>query len=68
MYVGEASKTEPKPNDGLNLPGGAKNWVTLAGLTRLQALLKHLHSVERLRVVEVVSWAIGNGGRSEIGD
>ena len=37
VCVGEACKTEPKPNDGLNLPGGAKNWITLAGLMRLQA-------------------------------
>ena len=45
-----------------------KNYVTPAGLARLQAELRELTRVERPRVVEVVSWAAGNGDRSENGD
>ena len=45
-----------------------KNYITPAGLVRLQKELKHLSRVERPRVVEVVSWAASNGDRSENGD
>ena len=54
---------EPDP-----LPRGLKNYITPAGLARLQAELKELWTVERPKVVEVVSWAAGNGDRSENGD
>ncbi|MFC3674130.1 transcription elongation factor GreB [Ferrovibrio xuzhouensis] len=50
------------------IPAGAKNYITPAGLARLQAELKQLKTVERPRVVEIVSWAAGNGDRSENGD
>jgi transcription elongation factor GreB len=39
-----------------------------AGHARLQAELHALWVVERPRVVEIVSWAAGNGDRSENGD
>ena len=35
---------------------------------RLQDELKHLRAVEQPKVVEIVSWAAGNGDRSENGD
>jgi transcription elongation factor GreB len=54
---------EPAP-----LPSGVKNYITPAGLKRLQDELKHLRTVERPQVVETVSWAAGNGDRSENGD
>ncbi|MHA1599344.1 MAG: transcription elongation factor GreB [Alphaproteobacteria bacterium] len=50
------------------LPAGAKNYITPQGLDRLQGELRHLRTVERPKVVEVVSWAAGNGDRSENGD
>ena len=50
------------------LPAGVKNYITPAGLARLQAEVKHLQGVERPKVVEIVSWAAGNGDRSENGD
>ncbi|WP_428246409.1 transcription elongation factor GreB [Ferrovibrio sp.] len=53
---------------GPALPVGAKNYITLEGLERLRAELKQLRQVERPKVVEVVSWAAGNGDRSENGD
>jgi transcription elongation factor GreB len=50
------------------IPAGAKNYITPEGLARLQAELKELKTVERPKVVEIVSWAAGNGDRSENGD
>jgi transcription elongation factor GreB len=57
---------EPPEQDGL--PEGFKNYMTPKGFTRLQEELRHLLSEERPRVVEIVSWAAGNGDRSENGD
>jgi len=54
--------------EGPALPAGAKNYITPTGFRRLQDELKHLHSVERPKIVEIVSWAAGNGDRSENGD
>ena len=42
--------------------------ITPAGLAALRAEYTHLMSVERPAVVETVSWAAGNGDRSENGD
>ncbi len=50
------------------LPAGAKNYMTPQGFRRMQAELRQLARVERPKVVEVVSWAAGNGDRSENGD
>ena len=64
-------ETEPEDleiEEADSLPAGFKNYITPDGLVRLQAELKHLRSVERPKVVETVSWAAGNGDRSENGD
>ena len=45
-----------------------KNYITPEGYARLADELRHLTRVERPKVVEVVSWAAGNGDRSENGD
>ncbi|MEK9645493.1 MAG: transcription elongation factor GreB [Alphaproteobacteria bacterium] len=45
-----------------------KNYITPAGIERLRAELRQLRRVERPEVVEIVSWAAGNGDRSENGD
>jgi len=42
--------------------------ITPAGLAALRARYDHLLSVERPEIVEIVSWAAGNGDRSENGD
>jgi transcription elongation factor GreB len=47
---------------------GRKNYITRKGYDALQAELRHLGRVERPKVVEIVSWAAGNGDRSENGD
>jgi transcription elongation factor GreB len=50
------------------LPAHAKNYVTPAGLAALQEEFRKLLYDERPRVVATVSWAAGNGDRSENGD
>jgi transcription elongation factor GreB len=46
----------------------AENPITPAGLAALRARYDHLLGAERPRIVEIVSWAAGNGDRSENGD
>jgi transcription elongation factor GreB len=50
------------------IPKGAKNYITPAGWRRLHDELRRLLREERPRVTEIVSWAAGNGDRSENGD
>lgn len=50
-----------------NIPGG-KNYITPAGANRLREELRQLLDEERPKIVEVVSWAAGNGDRSENAD
>jgi transcription elongation factor GreB len=44
------------------------NPITPAGLAALKARYDHLLGTERPAIVEIVSWAAGNGDRSENGD
>jgi transcription elongation factor GreB len=55
-------------DDAPALPKGVKNYITPQGFRRMQEEARHLLRVERPKVVEVVSWAAGNGDRSENGD
>lgn len=50
------------------LPVGTKNYMTPVGHNALQKELRWLLKEERPRIVEIVSWAAGNGDRSENGD
>jgi transcription elongation factor GreB len=56
------------PEDMGGLPIGAKNYMTPEGFARLRGELDQLMRKERPDVVKVVSWAAGNGDRSENGD
>jgi transcription elongation factor GreB len=47
---------------------GAPNYVTPGGLAALRAEFEHWVKTERPAIVQVVSWAAGNGDRSENGD
>ncbi len=63
----------PLDNDADDQPSdatlnGAGNYVTPTGYARLQAEFNQLLKVERPAVVNIVSWAAGNGDRSENGD
>lgn len=59
---------EDLPDEPDPLPAGQKNYITPAGFARLRDELHEIWAVERPKVVEVVSWAAGNGDRSENGD
>ena len=59
----EEELDEPDP-----LPAHVKNYMTPYGREMLEKELKFLMSDERPRIVEIVSWAAGNGDRSENGD
>ncbi len=62
------NEVEDEPEAPDFLPAGMKNYITPQGLARLKDELQELWTVERPKVVEVVSWAAGNGDRSENGD
>ncbi|MBL4858951.1 MAG: GreA/GreB family elongation factor, partial [Erythrobacter sp.] len=47
---------------------GKTNLITPAGYAALKARYDHLLGTERPEIVEIVSWAAGNGDRSENGD
>jgi transcription elongation factor GreB len=50
------------------VPSGVRNYITPEGFQARRDELRTLLHVERPKVVEVVSWAAGNGDRSENGD
>ena len=56
------------PEESGGLPLAAKNYMTPAGFARMREELDALMRKERPEVVKVVSWAAGNGDRSENGD
>lgn len=43
-------------------------FITPGGFTRMRAEYEQLFSIERPKLVEVISWAAANGDRSENGD
>jgi transcription elongation factor GreB len=55
-------------DEDASLPPGQKNYMRPQGLRILHEELRQLMRVERPKVVEIVSWAAGNGDRSENGD
>jgi transcription elongation factor GreB len=50
------------------MPPPPKNYITPTGIEAMRAELHTLRRVERPEVVATVSWAAGNGDRSENGD
>ncbi len=72
------SKAFTRENDGADdedelaplpaIPTGTKNYMTPAGYRLLKAEYMQLLDVERPTTVQIVSWAAGNGDRSENGD
>ncbi|MCE0744217.1 transcription elongation factor GreB [Acetobacter sicerae] len=55
-------------NEKTDRNGDLARYVTPGGLRVMRDELSHLMRVERPSVVEIVSWAAGNGDRSENGD
>jgi transcription elongation factor GreB len=61
MNAGMNARTNARTND-------SPNYITPAGYRRLREEYEALFAVERPKLVEVISWAAGNGDRSENGD
>ena len=73
--MNKAFTRETEPIEGLGeeeavnpLPAGSKNYITPGGYTRLMDEFLWLMNKERPQVTAIVSWAAGNGDRSENGD
>ncbi len=64
----DGDEDDDLPEDMGGLPISAKNYMTPEGFARLRGELDTLMRKERPDVVKVVSWAAGNGDRSENGD
>jgi transcription elongation factor GreB len=64
----EDIEIEEEFEDASPLPVGTKNYMTPGGFARLKGELAQLVERERPQVVATVSWAAGNGDRSENGD
>lgn len=62
----DSDQAEESSSQGL--PLGVKNYMTPGCAARLQEELKNLRHKERPEVTRIVSWAAGNGDRSENGD
>jgi transcription elongation factor GreB len=56
------------PESAPLLPEGTRNYMTPGGFARLKGELDRLVGVERPELVATISWAAGNGDRSENGD
>lgn len=65
---GDASEDDEAVAGAAKLPAGTRNYMTVAGYATLRAEFEQLVKVERPSIVQVVSWAAGNGDRSENGD
>lgn len=58
-----------KPDSNPITPAGfTGNPISSAGFTAMRARYDHLLGTERPAITEIVSWAAGNGDRSENGD
>ena len=67
-FVKESDDSDEDEAPESALPDGTKNYMTVRGHAQIRAEFEHLVKVERPAIVQVVSWAAGNGDRSENGD
>jgi transcription elongation factor GreB len=67
-FTRESDGQDDEDGEADALPPQVKNYVTPAGMTALQEEFRQLLYGERPQIVEMVSWAAGNGDRSENGD
>lgn len=65
---GDNVDDEDDREEAQTLPAGYKNYMTPQGFAAMQEEYRVLLKEERPKVVEIVSWAAGNGDRSENGD
>ena len=67
-FTKETETEEELPDEPGDLPSGTPNYMTPEGYQALRDELQSLLRDERPKIVEIVSWAAGNGDRSENGD
>src|SRR4051812_38955500 len=67
-FTKESDSADAEVEEADALPAHFKNYLTPAGLAALQEEFRKLLYEERPKVVAIVSWAAGNGDRSENGD
>lgn len=68
-FVKETNEDDDEEIPGmLIIPGGSPNYMTVAGHAAIRAEFEQLVKVDRPEIVKIVSWAAGNGDRSENGD
>ena len=67
-FVKESEDADEDEAPEPQLPSGTRNYMTVRGHAQIRAEFEHLVKVERPAMVQVVSWAAGNGDRSENGD
>ncbi len=65
---GEGPEDGEEFEEADEIPAGQKNYMTPKGYEVLAEELRWLLREERPRITEIVSWAAGNGDRSENGD
>lgn len=64
----EEKESEHDTDSAPNIPRGSKNYITPRGADRLKKEYRELKFKERPEILKVVTWAAGNGDRSENGD
>jgi transcription elongation factor GreB len=64
----ESDEDDAPAAAGESVPGGTSNYMTPRGHAAIRAEFEQLVKIERPALVQVVSWAAGNGDRSENGD
>ena len=67
-FVKESEDDDEDEAPEAQLPAGTRNYMTKRGHAQIRTEFEHLVKVERPAIVQVVSWAAGNGDRSENGD
>lgn len=67
-FTKETDEEQEDQDEAEAFPAGQKNYVTPQGLEDLKNEWRSLLYEERPKIVEIVSWAAGNGDRSENGD
>lgn len=67
-FTKETDGDDDDQDEAEALPSGQKNYMTPQGFSSLKEEWRNLLYQERPKIVEIVSWAAGNGDRSENGD
>ena len=63
-----SSDDDDEAPDAPALPSGSPNYMTVVGHAAIRAEFEQLVKIDRPEIVKIVSWAAGNGDRSENGD